>query len=534
MSPPRFGPTALLLGLLTLGCDTNPASAGEAEGSSGTGGTDAATTATTGVTEPTDPSATQPTDPSATSGSETDSTTLDPTDAATSDPSDTAGPAMDCGNAIAEGNEECDGDDLRDWECGQFGFMEGTLHCNNICQLEFDGCQAFSCGDGEVEREEICDGDNLAEQTCATLGFDNGALACDDDCFGFNTAGCGTCGDGTVDQAETCDSAALGGETCLTLGFDGGVLGCGADCQAYDTSGCTTCGDGNVAGTESCDGANLDGENCSSLGYDAGSLGCDDGCGFDDSGCFDNTNCCFANGSPGCEEGAVQACVCALDSYCCNVTWDGQCVQEAVDDCGAQCSLCGNNNLEDGEVCDNNQFGGATCTTMGFDNGGLSCTNECGTISTANCGDCGDGSIDPAEDCDGGNLGGQSCASQGFDGGTLSCAGNCLSFNTSNCISIPSWSGEVHPIFTANCGCHGSGFAPWAGNPNAAAAYAAIVNVSAGGGLLWIDAGDADNSYIVDRIEGTGGFMPPAPSMPLSAAQVATIREWIDAGAPQN
>jgi cysteine-rich repeat protein len=47
---------------------------------------------------------------------------------------------------------------------------------------------------------------------------------------------------------------------------------------------------------------------------------------------------------------------------------------------------------------------------------------------------CGDGSLDNGEQCDGSNLGGASCASLGYSGGTLSCTTACA-FNTSGCTS---------------------------------------------------------------------------------------------------
>ena len=48
---------------------------------------------------------------------------------------------------------------------------------------------------------------------------------------------------------------------------------------------------------------------------------------------------------------------------------------------------------------------------------------------------CLNGVIDSGEDCDGGNLGGASCTSLGFLSGTLSCGANCL-YDTSSCNSI--------------------------------------------------------------------------------------------------
>lgn len=50
-------------------------------------------------------------------------------------------------------------------------------------------------------------------------------------------------------------------------------------------------------------------------------------------------DCCTANGTPGCDEPPVQECVCDLDPYCCNNEWDGLCVSEAQYACGDECGL---------------------------------------------------------------------------------------------------------------------------------------------------------------------------------------------------
>ena len=44
-------------------------------------------------------------------------------------------------------------------------------------------------------------------------------------------------------------------------------------------------------------------------------------------------DCVEANGTPGCENTACEAAVCAVDSFCCNVFWDSICAGEALDIC---------------------------------------------------------------------------------------------------------------------------------------------------------------------------------------------------------
>ena len=48
---------------------------------------------------------------------------------------------------------------------------------------------------------------------------------------------------------------------------------------------------------------------------------------------------CFAsNGSPGCNDGACCATICAVDSFCCDVSWDSICADEALQLCSVPCA----------------------------------------------------------------------------------------------------------------------------------------------------------------------------------------------------
>jgi hypothetical protein len=50
------------------------------------------------------------------------------------------------------------------------------------------------------------------------------------------------------------------------------------------------------------------------------------------------SDCCAANGSPGCDDADCEAIVCGLDSFCCETEWDGICAGSAAVECG---DLCG-------------------------------------------------------------------------------------------------------------------------------------------------------------------------------------------------
>jgi hypothetical protein len=101
------------------------------------------------------------------------------------------------------------------------------------------------------------------------------------------------------------------------------------------------------------------------------------------------------------------------------------------------------------------------------------------------------------------------------------------------------FSAGVQPIFTASCAvaaCH-SGSAPQSGmNLSSGSAYSQLVGVASVecSTLERVEPGSPDLSYLVQKIEGagscfTGQRMPVGGS--LDAAEIATIKGWITAGA---
>lgn len=66
---------------------------------------------------------------------------------------------------------------------------------------------------------------------------------------------------------------------------------------------------------------------------------------FDDDACpseCPRTDCCFANGTPGCDDPQCEATVCAINPYCCDFGWDYHCALEASLLCEV-CAACGPN-----------------------------------------------------------------------------------------------------------------------------------------------------------------------------------------------
>ncbi len=101
----------------------------------------------------------------------------------------------------------------------------------------------------------------------------------------------------------------------------------------------------------------------------------------------------------------------------------------------------------------------------------------------------------------------------------------------------PNFSEIQASVFTPNCatgGCH-SGANPPAGlNLDAANSYTMLVGIasSQNAGIQRVNPGDMNNSYLIQKLEGTasgGGQMPP--SGPLPQADIDIIRQWITDGA---
>ena len=158
------------------------------------------------------------------------------------------------------------------------------------------------------------------------------------------------CGDGFINQVgESCDGSDLAGKTCEAFGLGGGTLSCSSNCT-FNTTGCAAapvCGDGvRNRPAEACDGADLGGSTCSSFGFLGGTLGCSPNCTFDTSACA---------GTPVCGDGMI-------------------------------------NRAE--EQCDQTDFGGETCSSLGLLGGTLSCRSNC-TLETSAC--TGAGQINPTE-----------------------------------------------------------------------------------------------------------------------------------------
>ncbi len=106
----------------------------------------------------------------------------------------------------------------------------------------------------------------------------------------------------------------------------------------------------------------------------------------------------------------------------------------------------------------------------------------------------------------------------------------------------PSFANDIQPIFTANCaiaGCHSSAAAASGLDLSEGNTYDHLVNQpsSQEQDLLLVKPSDAENSYLVIKIEGrqtSGTQKMPINKSALSDDEIQLIRNWIDKGAEQN
>jgi len=108
----------------------------------------------------------------------------------------------------------------------------------------------------------------------------------------------------------------------------------------------------------------------------------------------------------------------------------------------------------------------------------------------------------------------------------------------------PSLASIQNNIFTPTCsvaGCHsgppGPNLPTGMDLSSAAASFSSLINIASfqEPAIFRVAVGDADNSYLIHKLEGTsvqGSRMPQGGPF-LDQATIDVIRLWIDSGAPQ-
>ncbi len=204
------------------------------------------------------------------------------------------------------------------------------------------------------------------------------------------------------------------------------------------------CGDQFIDPGETCDGAELGGATCRGLGFyqTDGQVRCGADCQLDTSGCGtarcgdDTIQTDFGEN---CEGENLGGASCVTLGYATgSLSCDAATCRFDLSGCVATAD-CGNGVIQAGEQCDGQNLDGQTCASLGYHGGNLLCTGGC-QLDTTDCiavGRCGDARIqaDFNEVCDGANLAGQSCTGLGYHGGTLACASDCT-LDPADCIAV--------------------------------------------------------------------------------------------------
>ncbi|HNW82454.1 MAG TPA: hypothetical protein PKG52_06110 [bacterium] len=115
------------------------------------------------------------------------------------------------------------------------------------------------------------------------------------------------------------------------------------------------------------------------------------------------------------------------------VTTDDEVTDNEVTD-DAVNPVCGNANVETGEICDGGEADCATVDPAKWESGKASCKEDCSGYDETNCVEiklCGNETVDTGEVCDGtGTL----CEEIGFISGVAECLADCSGYDTSTCL----------------------------------------------------------------------------------------------------
>lgn len=242
-----------------------------------------------------------------------------------------------------------------------------------------------------------------------------------------------TCGNGHRGESETCDGYDRGGKACADLGYEGGTLNCTDACE-FDLRDCLpgSCGNGIKEGDEWCDGDDLGSRTTCLLfyGFDSGELRCGASCDYDLSACTLTCGNGLRRGDEVCDGTDLGGATCVSLGFDGGDITCGQSCREF--DTSGCATVCGNGKRSPGEACDGGDLGGQTCVSRGFSAGSLACSASCDAFLTSGCSTCGNNVREGDEVCDGTDLGGKTCGTFGFTKGTLACGSNCTA-DISNC-----------------------------------------------------------------------------------------------------
>jgi hypothetical protein len=353
------------------------------------------------------------------------------------------GPCGTCGDQVCGDAETCGNCPADCGQCQGSCAPAATLACGASLSYSLtqpgvtDSVEAYSCNEFPYPGPEYtyafeasCDGIatvTLSKETSATdvMVLSEEGAGCDPtECvaFGFSSASFDTDAGGTYYVVIDGYGGASGSYT-LAISCQCGPVCGNSQCEPEEDCQSCPADCGACCGSSGCQPEY--GEDCQS---------CPEDCGA----CPKKGSCCIVTGTPGCQEPKVEACVCALDPYCCQTAWDSICASEA-DECGSCsgdcCAAHGNPGCDDEAVeacvCGLDPY----CCDYVWDS---ICASEVVSQGCGSCGGqdpvCGDGQCNGAEDscsCPGDcpdDPNSCSACQCGQSGGNCWCDANCLNY----------------------------------------------------------------------------------------------------------
>ncbi len=244
-----------------------------------------------------------------------------------------------CATCVCAGNPECCAEgwgtecmDAAEGLCAESCACADDGEGSSCCEESPDpGCSNPACQDCVCDVDAYCCAVQW-DEICVEKGLKECAAPC---------AECVFCGNGTCEDGESCIDCPLDCGGCVGFCcalhpypgcFDAACQGCvcgydGACCQTVWDEECVALVNDECAGA--CPECSVCGDGV--CGFDESCVLCAEDCG----GC--PGDCCYDNGSPGCEATDCQSCVCQLDLECCTGPWDAECVALAASECVDTC-----------------------------------------------------------------------------------------------------------------------------------------------------------------------------------------------------
>jgi hypothetical protein len=206
--------------------------------------------------------------------------------------------------------------------------VHGTPECSSpLCETAVCDADPFCC---TFEWDEFCLEEAQLQPACIACCN----ATCRDDCT--------YCGDGVVQQNldEECElpgTTVPTGDCCV----DNATPGCSSPiCEALvcslDASCCSVAWNDACAALAAeagcCPGECQPGSCCADSDGD-GACDAVDTCTLTPNP-QGSSDCCTANGTPGCSDAACESTICAVDPFCCSGAWDAGCAEAAILDPG--------------------------------------------------------------------------------------------------------------------------------------------------------------------------------------------------------